>query len=265
MSTKNAKTQGKPAKPQRNADAAPQVGTPYLSAGDRRAEGKALRDAVPRMSHAGWKLPKGRRDPVELLSDVECRTPARADPDPLRAHGGVALRLLSRLGGADGRRPGHHAELRPSRAGLRRRAPDELRRLCHAGAQHRLRHQRPGRDTARPLRVGPQAPGRQHRDRGAAPGPARQRRGARGDRPGARVPRTHDRLRVDARARCLVRQDRHAALRGPLRGPRGHEGGAPAHRAASSSPRSARPCPNICIRSWCRRKERSRASRTSRR
>jgi uncharacterized protein (DUF2252 family) len=39
----------------------------YLSADERRAEGKALRDAVPRTSHGGWKPPKDRRDPVELL------------------------------------------------------------------------------------------------------------------------------------------------------------------------------------------------------
>jgi uncharacterized protein (DUF2252 family) len=41
--------------------------TPYLSAGERRAQGKALRDAVPRQAQAGWKPKKGRRDPVELL------------------------------------------------------------------------------------------------------------------------------------------------------------------------------------------------------
>ena len=41
--------------------------TPYLSAGERRAQGKALRDAVPRQSQAGWKPKKGRRDSVELL------------------------------------------------------------------------------------------------------------------------------------------------------------------------------------------------------
>ena len=43
--------------------------TPYLSAGERRARGKALREAVPRESHAGWKAPEGRRDPVELVSE----------------------------------------------------------------------------------------------------------------------------------------------------------------------------------------------------
>jgi hypothetical protein len=30
-------------------------------------KGKALREAVPRQSQAGWKPKKGRRDPVELL------------------------------------------------------------------------------------------------------------------------------------------------------------------------------------------------------
>jgi uncharacterized protein (DUF2252 family) len=39
----------------------------YLSADERRAEGKALRDAVPRSSHGGWKPSDDRRDPIELL------------------------------------------------------------------------------------------------------------------------------------------------------------------------------------------------------
>ena len=39
----------------------------YRSADERRAEGAALRDAVPRELHAGWKAPSDRRDPVELL------------------------------------------------------------------------------------------------------------------------------------------------------------------------------------------------------
>ncbi|MFO1305368.1 MAG: DUF2252 domain-containing protein [Burkholderiales bacterium] len=41
----------------------------YLSADERRARGKALRDAVPRVSQAGWKPPKVRRDPVEIVSE----------------------------------------------------------------------------------------------------------------------------------------------------------------------------------------------------
>ena len=37
------------------------------AASERRAQGKALRDAVPRESHAGWKARKDRRDPIDLL------------------------------------------------------------------------------------------------------------------------------------------------------------------------------------------------------
>jgi uncharacterized protein (DUF2252 family) len=40
----------------------------YLSADERRAAGKALRDAVPRQSHGGWKAPGNRRDPIEILA-----------------------------------------------------------------------------------------------------------------------------------------------------------------------------------------------------
>ena len=39
----------------------------YRSVDERRAEGRALRDSVPRESHGGWKAPTDRRDPVELL------------------------------------------------------------------------------------------------------------------------------------------------------------------------------------------------------
>jgi uncharacterized protein (DUF2252 family) len=39
------------------------------SADERRAAGKALRDAVPRASHGGWTPPKHRRDPVDVLNE----------------------------------------------------------------------------------------------------------------------------------------------------------------------------------------------------
>ena len=58
-----AKTDGR-----KRASGAHQFETPYLSAGERRAKEKALRDTVPRVSHAGWKAVKGRCDSVELLS-----------------------------------------------------------------------------------------------------------------------------------------------------------------------------------------------------
>ena len=41
----------------------------YISADERRAAGKALRDATPRAAHGGWKPPKDRRDPIELLRE----------------------------------------------------------------------------------------------------------------------------------------------------------------------------------------------------
>ena len=41
----------------------------YLSADERRATGKALRDHAPRAAHGGWKPPKDRRDPVALLHE----------------------------------------------------------------------------------------------------------------------------------------------------------------------------------------------------
>ncbi len=40
---------------------------PYRSPAERRAEGKRLRDNVPRAEHSGWKTPEERRDPVELV------------------------------------------------------------------------------------------------------------------------------------------------------------------------------------------------------
>jgi hypothetical protein len=39
----------------------------YLTPAERRAEGRALRDRGPREDHGGWKPPKGRRNPVDLL------------------------------------------------------------------------------------------------------------------------------------------------------------------------------------------------------
>lgn len=38
-----------------------------LSPEQRRAQGKALRDKVPRSTHAGWTPPADRRDPIDLL------------------------------------------------------------------------------------------------------------------------------------------------------------------------------------------------------
>jgi uncharacterized protein (DUF2252 family) len=55
---------------------------PYLSADERRAKGKALRDIASRASQAGWKPAEGRRDPVELVS--ESNAGRMADLVPIR-------------------------------------------------------------------------------------------------------------------------------------------------------------------------------------
>ena len=66
----------------------------YRSSAERRSEGKTLRDSVPREKHSGWKPPKDRRDPVELVLENEGRLPELSDsPWPDVA---VAIRLLSR-------------------------------------------------------------------------------------------------------------------------------------------------------------------------
>jgi hypothetical protein len=48
----------------------------YRSQAERRAEGKALRDTLPRTEHSGWTPHKERRDPVDIvLSANEGRLP----------------------------------------------------------------------------------------------------------------------------------------------------------------------------------------------
>jgi uncharacterized protein (DUF2252 family) len=43
----------------------------YRSADERRALGKKLRGEVPRRSHAGWKAPSDRRDPVDMIVESD--------------------------------------------------------------------------------------------------------------------------------------------------------------------------------------------------
>ena len=50
--------------------------TAALSPQERRAQGSALREAVPREAHGGWKAPRKRRDPIEaLVASNEGRMP----------------------------------------------------------------------------------------------------------------------------------------------------------------------------------------------
>src|SRR5260370_35637305 len=77
----------------------------YRTAAERRAEGKALRETVPREDHSGWKAPKDRRDPVELvLESNEGRMPelvpirhGRMFQSPVDSYPGTAARVAARL------------------------------------------------------------------------------------------------------------------------------------------------------------------------
>ena len=42
---------------------------PYRTADERRADGKALREGVPREAHGSWKTPRDRRDPIDILNE----------------------------------------------------------------------------------------------------------------------------------------------------------------------------------------------------
>ena len=60
---------------------------PYRSAAQRRAEGKAMRDAVPRAEQSGWKHPEERPDPVAIV--LAANEGRFAEPLPIR-HGRMA-------------------------------------------------------------------------------------------------------------------------------------------------------------------------------
>ena len=47
------------------------AGTRYLTPRERRARGKAPRQAVPRQDHGAWEPPEGRRDPVNGFATPE--------------------------------------------------------------------------------------------------------------------------------------------------------------------------------------------------
>lgn len=50
-----------------NGERAAVAAASFRSRDDRIASGKAIRDDVPRESHAGWNPPKDRRDPIDIL------------------------------------------------------------------------------------------------------------------------------------------------------------------------------------------------------
>jgi len=65
MATLIKKSPVKPKAGDSNAEAVPA----FLSRAEQLAAGQALRASTPRTSHAGWKPPAKRRDPVEILQE----------------------------------------------------------------------------------------------------------------------------------------------------------------------------------------------------
>jgi hypothetical protein len=77
----------------------------YRTAAERRADGKALRDTVPRQEYGGWKPPKDRRDPVAIvLASNEGRMP---DLIPIR-HGRMQSASDIFLGWTQGKNEKHY-------------------------------------------------------------------------------------------------------------------------------------------------------------
>ena len=153
------------------------------SIAERLAAGKALREKVPRASHAHYESRADRPDPVAILEKQNATRVPEAGAGALCAHARLALRLPARLGGGDGERSVAHAGHRPGGGGVRRHACLQFRRLRLGRAQPGLRHQRFRRGPSRPVGMGRQAAGGERRRRGPLHG---RRQGA-----GRRTPRGH--------------------------------------------------------------------------
>ena len=105
-----------------------------LAADERRAQGKALRDAVPREAHAGWRPPKDRRDPVDLLVGSNEGRLAGLVPirfgrmlqSPFAFYRGAAVIMAADLAAT--------RRLRAPGSGVRRCPSAEFRWFCHPGA-----------------------------------------------------------------------------------------------------------------------------------
>ena len=172
----------------------------HPSVAERAALGKAAREVAPRSAHGEWE--PGRIGVIRSRCSRRRRLPVC--PSWCRsATGGCSFAFTFFRGAADhGRRlAGRRAP--GSRAALRRRPPVQLRRFAAPDRRLVFEHQRLRRDAARPVRVGPQAAGRQLRGRRARPGFGKQRRRStsrsRGQYRGAMRG-----LRRDAQPRSLV-------------------------------------------------------------
>jgi hypothetical protein len=63
----------------------------------RRAAGKVLRDEVPRESHAEWRPPKNRPDPVATVLGQQYWQTGAPYSAPYGPHGRCAVRVSARI------------------------------------------------------------------------------------------------------------------------------------------------------------------------
>ena len=89
------------------------------SVGERMSAGKALREKVPRSSHAEWAAPADRRDPAEVLRDSERGRLPELVPIRYGRMRQSPFAFFSWLGGPDGTGFVENSHDRNSCAGVR--------------------------------------------------------------------------------------------------------------------------------------------------
>ena len=223
------------------AGSGPAAAAEPLSRADRVARGKDARAVAPLEAQAEFR-PDGSRDPVGLLLGQAAVAGAGAGAGPAWADAGVGVHVLPRGGAADGRRPGQHARLGAAGAVVRGRAPVQFRRVRLAGTPAGLRRQRLRRDSARPVRVGRQAAGREPGRGGTRQRVPRQSPPQDRPRGGRGLPHGDARLRAAALPGRVVRPPGHRA--GPRRVPVPDQGekvqGRPGAAGQGRTPATAR-------------------------
>ncbi len=112
-------------------------GLDRLTPAERAERGKEARAAVPRESHAEFDPGPGRPDPIDLLEEqAKSRVPELV---PIRRGRMMVSPFTYYRGAADGQRPFPDAGVRAGGAGVRGRAPVELRHFRLSGPTPRLR------------------------------------------------------------------------------------------------------------------------------
>ena len=168
--------------------------TPGASPSERAAIGKAARGLQPPLRSG--RLGTGERSPEPASTCWQDRTPPGSPSSSPCATGGCwsRLHLLSRRRRDHGGRPRRDGGFGAPGAGVRRRAPVELRRLRLTQPRPGRRRKRLRRDRSRSLGVGSKAPRGELRDR--RPRPWLRRRRAPQGGPGRcpRLPRAHSAL-----------------------------------------------------------------------